>query len=296
LDRTRIWEALTESRRIGQPTDYQIIFYTQTELVSVARDSGVVLWRYPVESSSMPSPIVSGETVFFCHSAGAEALSITQSGEDFGVSRLWATNGAYSYFATPVCYQDHLYGFLEPGYVKCLELKTGKTKWSVEMPDCTYGGIIRVGEHLLILADDGTLTLADASPAGYAERAHFRALNSGLCYNHPVVCDGRIYLRSIQEALCLDAVALTLVPLKWNVQVNGSSVRLPQLQLGSANGTGLLPERARTIGILTTTDLSVPVGHWARLTNPLLTNGVLILEGWERAPGAQRFFLAVEPP
>ena len=56
------------------------------------------------------------------------------------------------------------------------------------------------------LDDDGTMVLAKAGPAEYSEISSFKIPGAGErpSWAHPVICDGRLYLRENQAVLCYD--------------------------------------------------------------------------------------------
>ena len=90
------------------------------------------------------------------------------------------------------------------GPLKCVELATGKVKWS--QPGFGPGNAILLGDQILALSDTGELVIAEASPAGYKEVSRAKVIG-GKCWSTPVVSNGRIYVRSTTEAACLDVSA-----------------------------------------------------------------------------------------
>jgi len=56
---------------------------------------------------------------------------------------------------------------------------------------------------LLVLTEDGDITLVQAAPEQYTEIARFKAL-SGKNWNHPVIAHGRLYVRNSEEAVCYE--------------------------------------------------------------------------------------------
>jgi outer membrane protein assembly factor BamB len=56
--------------------------------------------------------------------------------------------------------------------------------------------------------DNGTMALVDPSPGGYREVGSFQApRRNGPSWAHPVVCDGRLYLREGDTLYCYDVRA-----------------------------------------------------------------------------------------
>jgi outer membrane protein assembly factor BamB len=190
----------------------QIIFFVQSGLVSCETTTGKELWRWdvPFDTSTAASPIVYQDIVY-CSAGygknGGGACRIGKSGDKLSAAKIWYTPGRnINHWSTPVCKDGNLYGLFgfkqfktEP--LKCVEIATGKELWSQD--GFGQGGVQLVGDHLVVQGDEGQIVLVDASPTGYHEAGRTEPLH-GKCWNMPVVSDGRLYARSITEAVCLD--------------------------------------------------------------------------------------------
>ena len=195
----------------------QVIFFTQNGLVSVKPQTGEVLWRFkfPYSTSTAASPIAAGDIVYCSagYGVGSAAARITKSGAEWSATELWRSTGnkICNHWSTPVHHGGYLYGLFsfkqyKTGPLKCVELATGKEMWSE--PDFGAGNLILVDGHLLVLGDQGQLVLVEPSPSGYKEVARMKALD-GKCWSTPVISNGRIYVRSVKEGVCLDVSART---------------------------------------------------------------------------------------
>jgi outer membrane protein assembly factor BamB len=58
---------------------------------------------------------------------------------------------------------------------------------------------------LIVLGEQGTLVLAEATPKEYVEEARYEPLN-GTCWSVPVLANGKLYLRNEKKLLALDLV------------------------------------------------------------------------------------------
>jgi hypothetical protein len=60
--------------------------------------------------------------------------------------------------------------------------------------------------HLYIHYADGTMVLAPAQPTSYTEVGSFKVPGSGErpSWSHPVILDGKLYLREQDHVLCYD--------------------------------------------------------------------------------------------
>jgi outer membrane protein assembly factor BamB len=188
----------------------QVVFFTQNGLVSVTPAEGRVLWRqsFPYKISTAASPIIAGDIVYCSagYGVGAGAYRITREGDAFQATELWRQPGKLqNHWSTPVHHEGHLYGifgFKEYGSapLQCVELATGKVKWS--KAGFGPGNVTMVDGHLLVLGDAGQFAIVKATPAGYQETASADILE-GKCWTTPSFTSGRVFARSTTEAVCI---------------------------------------------------------------------------------------------
>jgi len=191
----------------------QVIFFMQSGLVSVEPKTGKLLWKYPFRYnvSTAISPVISGDIVYLSagYDVGSAAIRIEKQGNRFTASKLWFSPGnepVVNHWSTPVCKDGFLYGMFgfkqfKNGPMKCVELATGKVKWS--HPGYGQGNLILVGDRLVALAEDGNLVIVEANPDSYKEISRTRAFQDK-CWTTPAFADGKIYVRSIREGICFD--------------------------------------------------------------------------------------------
>ena len=192
----------------------QVIFYLQSGLLAVSPQDGKAFWRFPMKYrvSTAATPVVSGDIVYCSagYGVGGAACKIAKQGDGFAVTELWRIPGdrqVPNLWSTPACKDGHLYGMFSfkkfgTGPLKCVELATGKVNW--EQPGFGGGNVILVNDKVLALADDGHLVVVQADPAAYREVARAKVV-TGKCWSPPALSDGRIYVRSTKEGVCLDA-------------------------------------------------------------------------------------------
>lgn len=216
---TVAWKTGDEMMTHGMPTVAtiqgvrQVIFFLKSGLVAVSPKDGKELWRqaFPFNVSTAIMPVVADDIVYCSagYGVGGGAYRIEKSGAGFKSTELWRTPGdkdVANHWSTPVHHNGHLYGMFSfkkygSGPLKCVDLKSGKIVW--EQQGFGAGNVTLVNGKLLALADDGQLVVVDASPAGYKEVARHKAI-AGKCWSTPSFSDGRIYLRSTREGVCLD--------------------------------------------------------------------------------------------
>jgi outer membrane protein assembly factor BamB len=292
----------------------QVIFATQTGLISLNPSTGAYLWKYSypfgqIYTSMGASPVVYSNIVYCTagYFKGAAAARVTLTNSAWSVTQLYhkTTSTHRSIWMSPVCYQGFVYSLAGENStylsapLNCIDLTTGELKWTTN--NFGMGGLILVNTNLLILTEDAQLILADPNPNAYTERARVRAFHisastPGKCWNNPIYSNGRIYARSTIGGICLDVSATSIFsPLKFFVPRVLNSTQL-ELFVGTADGTPLDSSRLQGIEVRAMNNLTVPFSDWPKLTNALeLTPNGLGRLTTTIAPGeVRRFYRAVE--
>ncbi|MEC9037413.1 MAG: PQQ-binding-like beta-propeller repeat protein [Verrucomicrobiota bacterium] len=189
----------------------QILFFTQKGMVSINPKNGKELWmhKFPYKVSTAASAVVDDNIVYFAAGYGVGSTAI-QVGDDNSTKELWFLEGnkpVTNHWSTPLVKNGYLYGmfgFKEygDGPLKCVELKTGKVMW--EKSGYGPAGICLANDTLICLGDMGQLTLVKANPKKYEEISRLDRVVKGKCWSSPIFADGKILIRSTQEATCLD--------------------------------------------------------------------------------------------
>ncbi len=184
----------------------QVIFFMQSGLVSVEAGSGKEVWRskFPFSVSTAASPVSSGSYVYCSagYGVGAGLFQVTGNRQ---ADEIWfKSNELMNHWSTPIVHDGHLYGIFEfkkygRAPLQCVDMKTGQIKWTER--GFGPGNCILVGDKLVVLSDAGELVLVSADPSEYKELGRVKAV-SGKCWSTPAYSDGRVYVRSTEEAAC----------------------------------------------------------------------------------------------
>jgi outer membrane protein assembly factor BamB len=213
-----VWKGEDEKMTHSTPVaatilgERQVIFFTQSGLVSMSAKDGKLLWKHKFRysTSTAMSPIVYQDMVYCSagYGVGASVCKVSKNGENWEARQLWfePANVLNNHWSTPVCKDGYLYGiygFKEFGKapLKCVEMATGKVSWSQE--GFGPGGCTLVDGNVLVLSDKGELVWVKASPQGYEEVGRKHAV-TGKCWSTPCVSNGKIYARSTKEGACLE--------------------------------------------------------------------------------------------
>lgn len=165
-----------------------------------------------------PSPIHLGEgRIFFTagYGNGAAVFQIRRSGDDFTAELLQAykpDQGLCSEQQTPILFQGCLFSILPKDagakrnrFVCAAANAPEKIVWSSE-GEWRFG----LGPYLLadgkffILSDDGELTMARATTAGFQPLARAKVLSGSDAWGPMALVDGRLLCRDSRRLICLD--------------------------------------------------------------------------------------------
>jgi outer membrane protein assembly factor BamB len=300
------WKGLDE--RLTQSTPVvadilgvrQVVFATQSGLLSIRPDTGAQLWRSSLSFSVATgiSPVVVEDTVYLsaAYNVGAMAVKVAKSGSTFSAARLWRKSGSLqNHWSTPVHHGGHLYGlygYAEYGTapLKCVELSTGTELWSVE--GFGQGGLLLVDGVLLVLSDAGDLVMVQPDPSAYRELRRFRAV-AGKCWNAPALSNGKLYVRSTREGACYD---VSMPPLRWKSVQSAASGGL-KIEVGNEDGSAMDAVRAARLQLRTSTHLAAPLAEWGpAAATTVWTNGLLRFLVPVEPGTPSRMFIAVDPP
>jgi outer membrane protein assembly factor BamB len=183
------------------------LFLTRTGLVDIEPASGKVRykmrWRSRSDASvNAATPVVAGDVLFLSSSYGTGAVAFEVNGSEY--RQLWASDDALSnHYATSVHKDGYLYGFhgrQEQGQqLRCVELRTGKVKWSVD--GLRAGTVTLAGGHLLVLRENGELVVGSADPIRFQVESRHQLLD-GVVRAYPAWSGGRLYLRNEDTLAC----------------------------------------------------------------------------------------------
>lgn len=186
-------------------------------LVGVAADDGRLLWNYnriANGTANIPTPIIKGDYVFGSTGygdGGSALLELRKSGSN-GVSAKEVyyldNKELQNHHGGMVLVGDYIYmghGH-NNGFPECVELKTGKTHW--DRPRGAGSGsaaVVYADGYLFFRYQNHIMALIEATPDGYHLKGSFKIGSSnGESWPHPVIHDGKLFLRDQDELLCYD--------------------------------------------------------------------------------------------
>ena len=184
--------------------------FTASAGVGVRASDGKVMFRYPSAANrvaNIATPIYSNNKVFFtsAYGTGAGLLDLSAQNGDVVSKEVYFTKDMKNHHGGVVLVDGHLYGFSD-AILTCLDFATGNVVWrdrSVGKGTVTYAD-----GHLYLQSENNVVGLAEATPSGYKETGRFEIPDKGLpSWAHPVISDGRLYVRNQDTLLAYDVKA-----------------------------------------------------------------------------------------
>lgn len=189
----------------------QYVQMTGRGVMGVRAKDGKFLWCYnPVANSTanISTPVVAGDHIFCSTGYGTGSALLKLDGK----------SAEEVYFLKPKTLQNHHGGMvLVDGHIYCghrhnggepicIDIKTGEVKWGPEK-GAGHGSacVLYVDGHLIYRYESGHVALVKATPEGYQLKGSFMpAHKEKESWAHPVVSDGKLYLREQNRLMCYE--------------------------------------------------------------------------------------------
>ena len=184
----------------------QILMFTDRGLASCESKDGRMLWEQVAEiphsqRSVQPQPAGSSQVLLGSEGEwGLKLLDVRRSGDAWSVSQQWATRSFEPSFNNFLVHGGHVYGF-DGNFFACLDLATGQRRWKKGRYGRGQAILLPDAGHIVVLAESGEVALVAARPERFEELGRFQAIE-GKTWNHPVVANGRLYVRNAEEIAC----------------------------------------------------------------------------------------------
>ena len=184
--------------------------FMATAGVGVRASDGKLMFRYPNaanRTANVATPVYSDNKVFFAsaYGTGGGLLNLTVQNGEVAATEAYFTREMKNHHGGMVLVDGYLYGYNDL-ILTCLEFATGKMMWrdrSVGKGSVTYAD-----GRLYIQSENNLVGLAEANPTAYVEKGRFEIPDKGMpSWAHPVVSDGRLYVRNQDTLLVYDIKA-----------------------------------------------------------------------------------------
>ena len=182
---------------------------SQSGLIVVDAKTGKEVYRNPFaenNTANAPTPAYSDGYLFWAvgYTKGGLCLKVGQAGGKWTFEEAWTTRDFACHPGNYVVANGCVYG-KGKGALVCADLKTGATKWQER---CGAGQVTWADGLLYSFADSGgKLSLVDPAAEGSRVKGSIQVAGTGNSWSHPVVINGRLYVRYDTNLYCYDVKA-----------------------------------------------------------------------------------------
>ena len=189
-------------------------------LIGVRASDGKLLWSYNKIANGVadiPTPIVHGDYVFGSTGygdGGSGLVKLVKNGEGVQAEEKYyrSAKELQNHHGGMVLLGDQLYfghGH-NNGFPVCVDMLSGDVKWGGKTRGVGNGSaaVTCVDKHIIFRYQSGEVALIEATPTEYKPKGSFKPeVQIRESWAHPVVCNGKLYLREQNTLMCYSLTA-----------------------------------------------------------------------------------------
>ena len=180
----------------------QLVTNTQGKLIGIDPATGALLWEAPFESSNFTNsltPVVVGQTVLLSNNVKpATAISISRQNNKWITATAWENPDGQTRMTNAVVLGDVIFGLStrNMGQYYGLDAKTGKTLWQSEPRQAGNASLLRSGNLVFSLEDDGELVIFRRNGAMFEQVKRYQLADSET-WAAPAISGNRIFVKDV---------------------------------------------------------------------------------------------------
>jgi hypothetical protein len=201
----------------------QYVQVTGKGVAGVAAADGKLLWKSDQNAHgiSVSTPVVYGNRVYVTtgYGVGCGVVEIKSGPDGFKAEKVYAGDALkvmVNHHGGVILLGEHVYGYSDGKGWVCQELATGKRVWAHNDRDVGKGSVTYADGHLYCYTEDGgKAALVEATPAGWKVTGQFAIPQRSTqnkpkkTWTHPVIANGKLYLRDQEYLFCYDVRVTT---------------------------------------------------------------------------------------
>jgi outer membrane protein assembly factor BamB len=170
-----------------------------SSIVGLDASTGEFLWSYPFtnrNSIHANTPLFRDGHIFAFSTDEAGSVKLKLSSDGSQIEPVWENKEFNPMHGGAVIVEDHIYAAVYVGRRwYCLDRETGEPVWSSR--DIDRGVVIYADGRLYYYTERGELALSRPDPGGMEiiSRTSIDHIGTGLHFSHPVILEGRLYVR-----------------------------------------------------------------------------------------------------
>lgn len=169
----------------------QVVTQTDAHIISVAVDSGRLLWRIPFRTEfdqNVVTPALHGDKLILSGlNQPLFAIRLTRDGDAWTTQELWSNPSTSLYMSTTVSIGDRLFGMTHrrKGQFFAMSAETGETIWTSEGREGDNASFLVLDGLLVVLTDSAELILLRPDADEFAPLRRYTVADSQT-WAHPV--------------------------------------------------------------------------------------------------------------
>jgi outer membrane protein assembly factor BamB len=194
---------------ITEGGDTILVTGTQSGLIAIDAKSGKEIYRNPFaanNTANAPTPAYSDGYLFWSvgYGKGSICLKVTRANGQWRFEEAWTSNDMGCHPGNFVIAGGQIYGKGRRG-LTCLDLKTGQTLWTTQ----GYAGqaTFADGRVYAFSEQGGKLALVEPAAGEGRVTGKLQVEGTGSSWSHPVVINGRLFVRYDTNLYCFDVKA-----------------------------------------------------------------------------------------
>lgn len=210
------YSSIVKAEVNGEPQYIQLM---AKKLLGISPD-GKLLWQsdWPGRIAVIPTPIVKDNFVYITSGYGVGSKKIKVS-EGNKVENVWTNRVMKNHHGGAILLDGHVYGYSDSVGWVCQDFETGEITWRHDKSERSGGlgkGAIGYadGKFICVSEQTGAVVMIDATSDGWNEKGRFtlkpqtsRRKPRGMIWVHPVVVNGKLFLRDQEYIYCYDVEA-----------------------------------------------------------------------------------------
>ncbi|MEQ1827327.1 MAG: PQQ-binding-like beta-propeller repeat protein [Pirellula sp.] len=179
-------------------------------IISLDSQTGRLLWSYDKSANgtaNVATPIFHKDKVFSssAYGTGGGLVKLAKNSQGFTSEQVYFETKMANHHGGIVLVDGYLYGFGSGGLI-CMNFETGEIAWQAR--SVSKGSIFYADGFLYCYGEKNEMALVAANPKEYIEKGRFEVPSGDQpTWAHPVVANGRMYLRDMQRLTCYDVKA-----------------------------------------------------------------------------------------
>ncbi len=182
----------------------QVVTFTHQQLIGVSLATGQLLWQRPFRTPSdttAQTPILFRDTIIQNgRGNGVTAFRVAQRDGKWATDDVWQTKDVSLHMTNGVVADGVFYGLshLNAGQYFGLDLATGEVLWKSEPRQAENAAMVRAGDTIFSLEDDGELVVMKASRTAMNVAKRYDVAESQT-WAQPAISGSRLYVKDVSQ-------------------------------------------------------------------------------------------------